>query len=111
MGRAERRSEGFDHRLESREGWARPPHVPRGPEKTLKKFDRSFHLGHPLDEPSQEASMLLKHLATSVKVFLAVRHLIPQSLNQCSILPRSYLHVQPPSRHHPAIPEVGVRSV
>jgi hypothetical protein len=30
--------------------------------------------------------MLLKHLATSVKVFLAVRHLIPQSLNQCSIL-------------------------
>ena len=31
--------------------------------------------------------MLLEHLATSVKVFLALRHLIPQNLNQCSILP------------------------
>jgi hypothetical protein len=67
-GRAESRSEGFDHRLES-EGWARSPHAPeqvsRDPEKTLKRFDRSFHLGHPLDEPSQEASTLLKHLARS----------------------------------------------
>jgi hypothetical protein len=49
------------------------------------RFNRSFQLGHPLNEASQETSMLLKHLATNVKVFLTVRHLTPQSLNQCSI--------------------------
>jgi len=35
--------------------------------------------------------MLLKHLAARVKVFLAVPHLIPQSLNQCSILDLTFM--------------------
>ena len=44
--------------------------------RRCRRIDRSFQLGHPLDETSQEASMLLKHLATSVKAILAVPHLI-----------------------------------
>jgi hypothetical protein len=45
--------------------------------RRCRRIDRNFQLGHPLDETSQEASMLLKHLATSVKAILAVPHLIP----------------------------------
>ena len=114
-GRAESRSEGSHRRPEAREGRARSPHAPehapRSSEKTQEVRPKLPQLGHhPLDETGQEASMLLKHLATSVKVFLTVRHLVSQSLNQCFIPPRSYPHVQPPYRHHPAAPDVAVHS-
>jgi hypothetical protein len=55
--------------------------------------------------------MLPKHLATCVKVFLTVPPPIPQSLNQRSIPPRPFPHVPSRSRHHPAAPDVAVRSV
>jgi hypothetical protein len=38
-------------------------------------------------------------------------HPSPCSLNHCSILPRSYPHVPPQSRHHPAALDVAVASV
>src|SRR5215208_5805122 len=49
--------------------------------------------------------------ATSVKMFLALPHLIRYSLNHSSILPRSHPHVPPQSRHHPAALGVAVASV
>jgi hypothetical protein len=45
--------------------------------RSRRRFDRSLQLGHLIYETSREASMPLKHLATSIKVFLAVPHLIP----------------------------------
>jgi hypothetical protein len=45
--------------------------------KRRRRFDRSFQPGHPLNETSHLGSMLLKHLARNVEVFLAVPHLIP----------------------------------
>jgi hypothetical protein len=50
-----------------------------------RKFDRSFQLGHPLDEISQEPSLARKLLGKNAEVFLKVCHLITQSPNRCSI--------------------------
>jgi hypothetical protein len=55
--------------------------------------------------------MLLEHLGTNVNELLAVRHLIPQSLNQCSIpldltlMPSLHLAIMQPHQ------DVAVRSV
>ena len=68
--------------------WARPPRTPeqppRGSEKALAA-DRAFQFKHPLDETSQEASVLPQFLSTDVALLLQVSHLVSQSLNKRSI--------------------------
>jgi hypothetical protein len=75
-----------------------------------KKFDRSFQLGHPFDEISQEPLLVRKLLGKNAEVFLKVCHLIPQSPNRCSIpldhtLILSNLHPVLVHPHH----DIGIR--
>jgi hypothetical protein len=80
QGRAENRPEKFHSPLEAKRagrGLSMFPSSLLAALRSRRRFDRSLQLGHLIYETSREASMPLKHLATSIKVFLAVPHLIP----------------------------------
>jgi hypothetical protein len=76
-----------------------------------RKFDRGFQRGHPLDEISQEPSLVRKLLGKNAEEFLKVCHLIGQSPNRSSILLDHTLM----SNLHPVLvhphQDIGVRPV